>query len=97
VILNLDATPDSHGSEYAGYTAEEHCELFSHYAPEFQADYVLADTSVVSNMSALENQVKAMGGTLVVADLRVAHGSVHHDPEKLASVFGNIMANSLIG
>lgn len=97
VILNLDATPDSHGSEYAGYTAEEHCELFSRYAPEFQADYVLADTSVVSNMTALENQVKAMGGTLVVADLRVAQGSVHHDPEKLASVFGNIMANSLIG
>jgi uncharacterized cofD-like protein len=97
VILNLDATPDSHGSEYAGYTAEEHCELFRQYAPDFRADFVLADSSVVANETTLTEQVRSMGGTLVVADLRVAEGSVNHDPEKLASVFGNIMANSLIG
>ncbi len=97
VILNLDATPESKGSEYAGYTAEEHCELFHHYAPEFRADFVLADFSVVSNRQALEAQVSRMGGKLVIADLRVAEGSVNHDPEKLASVFGNIMMHSLIG
>ena len=97
VILNLDATPDSEGNEYAGYTAEEHCELFHHYAPDFRADFVLADFSVVSNRETLEEQVHRMGGQLVVADLRVAEGSVNHDPEKLASVFGNIMTHSLIG
>jgi uncharacterized cofD-like protein len=97
VILNLDATPESHGSEYAGYTAEEHCSLFYRYAPDFRADYVIADSSVVSNLQSLEEQVRSMGGELIVADLRMAEGSVNHDPEKLASVFGNIMTNSLIG
>jgi uncharacterized cofD-like protein len=97
VILNLDAVPEITGNEYAGYTPEEHLGLIRQYAPDFHADFVIADFSVVRDGNSLENQVREMGGTLVVADLRKAVGSVHHDVEKLTSVFGHIMSNSLIG
>lgn len=97
VMLNLDAVPEISGNEYAGYTPEEHLGLIRQYAPELQADYVIADFSVVRDENSLQNQVRAMGGTLVTADLRKAVGSVHHDVEKLTSVFGHIMSNSLIG
>lgn len=97
VMLNLDAVPELSGNEYAGYTPEEHLGLIRQYAPDFQADYVIADFSVVRDAHSLENQVREMGGTLVAADLRKAVGSVHHDVEKLTSVFGHIMSDSLIG
>ncbi|CAB4832836.1 unannotated protein [freshwater metagenome] len=60
-------------------------------------DYVIADTSVVRDMPLLQDQVAKMGGTLVVEDVRMAPGSVHHDPRKLTSVFAHIMSNSLVG
>lgn len=97
VMLNLDAVPEISGSEYAGYTPEEHLGLIRQYAPELRADYVIADYSVVRDYNSLENHVRDMGGILVTADLRKAIGSVHHDIEKLTSVFGHIMSNSLIG
>ena len=97
MVLNLDAVPELSGNEYAGYTPEEHLGLIRQYAPDFQADYVIADFTVVRDTISLENQVRAMGGVLVTADLRKAVGSVHHDVEKLTSVFGHIMSNSLIG
>lgn len=97
VMLNLDAVPELSGNEYAGYTPEEHLGLIRQYAPDFQADYVIADYSVVHDANSLENQVREMGGQLVIADLRKAVGSVHHDVEKLTSVFGHIISNSLIG
>ncbi len=97
VMLNLDAVPEISGNEYAGYTPEEHLGLIRQYAPELKADYVIADFSVVRDVNSLEDQVRQMGGRLVTADLRKAVGSVHHDVEKLTSVFGHIMSNSLIG
>lgn len=97
VMLNLDAVPELSGNEYAGYTPEEHLGLIRQYAPDFTADYVVADFSVVRDLNSLNNLVKEMGGQLVTADLRKAHGSVHHDIEKLSSVFGHIMSDSLIG
>lgn len=97
VMLNLDAVPEISGNEYAGYTPEEHLGLIRQYAPDLKADYVIADFSVVRDAHSLEDQVRQMGGALVTADLRKAVGSVHHDVEKLTSVFGHIISNSLIG
>lgn len=97
VLLNLDATPDSPGNEFAGYSPEEHLGLIAQYAPDLHIDIVLADISVVKNPIVFEHQVRAMGGELVLADLRKSPGSVHHDVEKLTREFGHIMSNSLIG
>ena len=97
VILNLDALPELSGDEYAGYTPEEHLGLIWKYAPDFCADYVVADQSVVRNQFALEEKVVSMGGKLIISDVRKSNASVHHDTEKLTQVLGNIMTDSLIG
>ena len=97
ILLNLDADPAVTGDELARYTPQQHLALISQYAPELRCDYVIVDSSVVSNHLELENQVMSMGGTLIVGDLREAPGSVHHDPEKLTSVFRHIMSDSLVG
>lgn len=97
VVLNLDAVPELSGNEYAGYTPEEHLGLLQRYAPDLQADYVIADFSVVQDAISLENRVREMGGILVTADLRQSVGSVHHHVEKLATVFGHIIFDTLIG
>jgi len=97
IILNLDATPELQGNEFAGYSPEEHLGLISEYAPGLRTDFVLADSSVVKNESSLARQVEKMGGKLLVADLRQGRGSVHHDEEKLALHFGHIMTDSLVG
>lgn len=97
IVLNLDATPDSPGNEFAGYSPEEHLGLFAEYAPDLQIDIVLADASVVKNPTTFGEQVNKMGGELVLADLRKSPESIHHDVEKLAREFGHIMSNTLIG
>ena len=97
ILLNLDADPAVTGDELAGSTPQQHLAWISQYAPELRCDYVIVDSSVVSNHLELENQVMSMGGTLIVGDLREAPGSVHHDPEKLTSVFRHIMSDSLVG
>lgn len=97
IILNLDATPELSGHEFAGYSPEEHLDLISEYAPDLRTDFVLADNSLVKNESSLVRQVEKMGGKLLVADLRKGRGSVHHNVDKLALHFGHIMTNSLVG
>ncbi len=97
IILNLDAHPSSVGDEYAGYTAEDHLELITRYASHMRCEFVIADASVVRDRFALETATSRLGGRLVVADLRIAPGSVHHDIKKLTSVIGHIINESLIG
>ena len=81
ILLNLDADPAVTGDELAGSTPQQHLAWISQYAPELRCDYVIVDSSVVSNHLELENQVMSMGGTLIVGDLREAPGSVHHEPD----------------
>ncbi|MEI9907293.1 MAG: uridine diphosphate-N-acetylglucosamine-binding protein YvcK [Actinomycetota bacterium] len=100
IILNLDASSESSGDEYAGYSPKEHLSLIAKYAPDMKADFVIADESVVKNPTVLrdlQNQVEEMSGTLLVAELRKSPTTVHHDITKLTQTLGNIMTNSLIG
>lgn len=97
IVLNLDATPELSGKEFAGYSPEEHLDLISEYAPDLRTDFVLADNSLVKNEPSLVRQVEKMGGKLLIADLRKGRGSVHHNVDKLALHFGHIMTNSLVG
>jgi len=92
LILNLDTAPHLPGEEFAGATPEQHLTFFHRYAPGLRVDYCLVDQSVVRDQSALASVVATLGGALVVADLRVAPGSVHHDGEKLALHLGHILS-----
>lgn len=100
LILNLDAGSQNSGDEYAGYTSEEHVSLMQKFAPNLLVDYVLADVSVQADSTGFQNlgsKVVAMGGKLVIADLRREPTSVHHHITKLTHSLGNIMIDSLIG
>ena len=92
VILNLDASSGSQGEEFAGSTPEQHLEFFHHYAPGLTVDYCLVDQSVVRDEQSLRAAASTLGSEIVVADIRKAPGSIHHDAEKLALQLGHIFS-----
>lgn len=92
LILNLDASPNLQGEEFAGSSPEQHLEFFHRYAPGLRVDYCLVDQSVVRNRQALDQAAATLGGEIVVADVRKAPGSIHHDSEKLALHLGHIFS-----
>lgn len=92
LILNLDASSRSQGEEFAGSTPEEHLDFFHQYAPGVTVDYCLVDQSVVRDEAALHRAASTLGGEIVVADIRKAPGSIHHDAQKLALHLGHILA-----
>jgi len=92
LILNLDASNQTQGEEFAGSTPEQHLEFFHRYAPGLKVDYYLVDQSVVRNEDSLRTAASTLGSEIVVADIRKAPGSVHHDPEKLALHLGHIFS-----
>jgi uncharacterized cofD-like protein len=92
LILNLDASSHSQGEEFAGSTPEEHLDFFRQYAPGVKVDYCLVDQSVVRDIEALQRAASTLGGEIVVADIRKAPGSIHHDAQKLALHLGHILA-----
>jgi uncharacterized cofD-like protein len=92
LILNLDASNQTQGEEFAGSTPEQHLEFFHHYAPGLKVDYCLVDQSVVRDEASLRTAASTLGSEIVVADIRKAPGSVHHDPEKLTLHLGRIFS-----
>ena len=92
LILNLDASSQSQGEEFAGSTPEQHLEFFHHYAPELTVDFCVVDQSVVRDEDALRTAASTLGSEIVVADIRKAPGSIHHDAEKLALHLGHIFS-----
>ena len=58
VILNLAPQP----GETAGFSPQKHLEVLRLHAPSLRIDTVLADTSVVIDLSALEKAAAALGG-----------------------------------
>jgi uncharacterized cofD-like protein len=97
VLLNLDANVLTTGDEYAGYSAEDHLHLMHKYAPELKVDYVIADSDVVTDRSALQNIVQSLGGSLISADLSMGPGSSAHDVRKLTPVLAHIIEQRLVG
>jgi len=91
LVLNLDATARSQGEEFAGSTPEQHLEFFHRYAPGLKVDYCLVDQSVVRDEAALRDTASTLGSEIVIADIRKAPGSIHHDAEKLALHLGHIL------
>jgi uncharacterized cofD-like protein len=91
LILNLDASSRSQGEEFAGSTPEQHLEFFHRYAPGLTVDHCLVDQSVVRDELSLRETASTLGSEIVIADIRKAPGSVHHDAEKLALHLGHIL------
>lgn len=99
LIVNLDAS--NHPSliakgEFAGYSPEDHLEIFHRYAPEITFDFIVADSSMIDGRSALSTLAREYGGELIAADLRSASSLLHHDQKKLTSLFTHIFAQTLV-
>ena len=92
LILNLDASSRSQGEEFAGSTPEQHLEFFHRYSQGLTMDYCLVDQSVVRDPESLRATASTLGSEIVMADIRKAPGSVHHDSEKLALHLGHIFS-----
>lgn len=99
LLVNLDAgahPSQSHHGELAGYSAEEHCEIFHRYAPDIALDYIVADSTSLRDADALSTMAREYGGELILADLRSTVRSNHHDQRKLTSLFAHIFDKSLV-
>jgi len=99
LLVNLDAS--GHPSllqkgELAGYSPEEHVEIFHRYAPDIALDYIIADSSLCDSGSPLSTLAREYGGELVTADLRSAESQIRHDRQKLISVFSHIFNKTLV-
>ena len=92
LILNLDAASHLQGEEFAGSTPEQHLEFFHKYAPGLTVDFCLVDQSVVRDEKLLRRSASTLGSEIVVADIRKAPGSIHHDPKKLALHLSHIFS-----
>jgi uncharacterized cofD-like protein len=89
-ILTLNLAPQA--GETRGYSPEQHLEVLAAHAPDLRIDVVLADDASVVDQSALAKAAATLGAELVVADVARGDGSHRHDPERLAGVYGKLLA-----
>ena len=85
VILNL--APQA--GETDGFSPQKHLEVLRLHAPSLLVDAVLADTSV--DPAELEKAAAALGGRLVLGDVRASDGSPRHDGTRLVTVLNEIL------
>jgi uncharacterized cofD-like protein len=99
LLLNLDSSSSSRDAgdagEYAGYSPREHCEILASYAPELRFDLVVGD-SHMSGKAELEKYLHERGSAFLEADLRDKDVTIHHDCEKLSSIFAHIAREMLV-
>jgi uncharacterized cofD-like protein len=93
MILNL---PDhKYGDEYSRYTPREHIELVLKYAPKLKIDFAIVDKSKFSNANQdyteLERLITDQGGQLIDEKLASKSSEFHHDVDKLAQVFKQVL------
>jgi uncharacterized cofD-like protein len=90
VALNLAPQP----GETEGYSPETHLEVLCAHAPELSVDVVVADEDRVLDRHGLMSAVESAGGRLVLAPVALGDGTPRHDPQLLAAVYSEIVANS---
>lgn len=96
LLLNLDSNKEqAKVGEYAGYSPREHCEILTRYAPELKFDLVVADSHLAGRQE-LAQYLEECGSRYLEADLRDETMTIHHDEEKLASIFGHIAREMLV-
>lgn len=87
VTLNLEAQP----GETDGFTPEDHLAVLRRHIPDLRVDAVLADCSAVPDPEGLRAAAAELGARLVLADVAAPGRPGHHDPEKLARAYGDVM------
>ncbi|MBC7291778.1 MAG: uridine diphosphate-N-acetylglucosamine-binding protein YvcK [Actinotalea sp.] len=83
LTLNLSAE----SGETPGMRAHDHLIALRRHAPELRIDVVVADPSAIDDVAALQQACAAMGGHLLLRQVRVGDGSACHDPLRLAAAY----------
>jgi len=86
LTMNLD---DSYETE--GYTASEHLEVLADHAPGLRIDAVIVDPTFLRGDQHFATFAASLGARVVAADVRSSDGSARHDPNRLASVYADVM------
>ncbi len=87
LVLNIAPADETHG-----FSASRHIELLAEHAPGLRLDVVIADDGFAGTDPHLERYAASLGARLVVADIGVRDESPRHDPNRLASVFSEVLA-----
>lgn len=77
--------------ETAGYTPSQHLETLADHAPGLRLDVVVVDPTFLRRDRHFEQRASALGARVIVTDVRLPDGSPRHDPNRLASVYTNLM------
>ncbi|MDF1602669.1 uridine diphosphate-N-acetylglucosamine-binding protein YvcK [Nocardioides sp. YIM 152315] len=89
VVLNL---VDEVGETF-GFGPRDHLAALMEHAPDLRVHTVLADRACVGDgLADLEEAVASYGARLHLADVATAGDSQHHDPQRLAAAYAEIMA-----
>ncbi len=88
-VVALNLSPQR--GETDGFRPETYLEVLAAHAPRLGVDVVLADRGVVDDPGRLREAAEALGGRLVLADVRADDGSARHDPARLAAAFDRVL------
>jgi len=92
VVLNIE--PEESG-ETAGMRSHEHLAVLQCHAPDLRVEAVLVDPGSVDDLDRLDELCQAMGGRLLVRQVRRGDGSARHDPLRLAAALRDITEGAL--
>jgi uncharacterized cofD-like protein len=90
VTLNLEGQ----AGETSGYSAADHLEALSRYAPGSRFEAVIADQAAPGGLGELEAVVERLGGRLLVRPVRQAADHAQHDSLRLAAVYREVFLGS---
>ena len=91
LTLNLSAET----GETPGMRAHDHLVALRRHAPDLRIDVVVADPSVIDDVAALQDACAAMGGHLLLRQVRVGDGTPCHDPLRLAAAYRDALEGFL--
>ncbi|GEN79031.1 gluconeogenesis factor YvcK family protein [Actinotalea fermentans] len=91
--LTLNLFPDS--GPGAGMTCHQHLDALAEHAPDLRFDVVVADPSAVEDLDRMHAQVEALGGQLLLRQVRVGDGTARHDALRLAAAFRDAFEGTL--
>ena len=86
LTLNL-----ARANETRRMAASAHLEAIAEHAPRLRFDHVVCDPSFAGEDPHLASYARSLGADLVVAPVRMSDGSARHDPNRLASVYHDLI------